>query len=376
MELTFCEEAYQHNIHFIQSRLGQNRYLLAVVKSDAYGLGMLPVCSLLMNQGVRFFAVYHLEEALLLQQHYPVIEKIVILGRLSYEEKKIAIQYGFDVTIHHMDDVYEIAFWSEFLKRSVCVHMYFDTGMGSMGMDGDDLTKNKKRLQEVLMNPYLVREGLLTHMSLRDPSASSLDYYRYQLTTFKTMRDTLGLSFRYYHTDNSSAFFINGSNDFCNMIRPGMMLHGLNAQGQLIEGMRLPFSLSTHISLIKKLSKGDKVNYNREWSVTKDMNVGVLPVGYGDGLSLQKNKSTFVWIKDQLFPVVGSTNMNNLFVDLLNREDIQIGDKVFLMTTQTREYVLPFQWCTSDWSSYQLLSSLKHYQVKIKSLKNRQPICF
>ena len=371
LKLILFEDGYRKNIDFIQEKLGCGKDLLAVVKSNAYGLDLLAIGQILWNQGVRFFSVYHLEEALRLKLCLPQIEKIVILGRLFKDEKEEAICQGFDISIHCLEDLIEVFHLTQTLRQSVRIHFYIDTGMGSMGIDEANLEQHLDEFKRLLSSPFLICEGLLSHMVLRSSSSLAFDFYYQQLQNFKKMHCLLGLEFRYYHMDNSSAFLFNPDNDVCNMIRPGLLLHGLNDQGDIREGMRLPFSLKTHVSLIKSLRCGDKVNYNQEWCVERNMNVAVLPIGYGEGLFYQEPRSTFVQIKGRLFPVVGPTNMNNLFVDLLDCETIEVGETVFLIT----EKLPPSNWCSSLYSSYQFLSSLKYKEVEVNSTFHFQTEC-
>lgn len=368
MKLTLFESAYKKNINFIKTKLGFDRFLLAVVKSDAYGLGLESVCRILLNQGIDFFAVYHLEEACFLQKKFSEIKKILILGRLFKDEKEESVCRGFDLSIHHIDDLVEIVNISEHFQIRTRVHLYLDTGMRSMGVDSFDLKKNLCDIRRLLSSSFIIREGLFSHMALRNPTLSAIQFYQSQLECFKTLKNSLNLSFRFFHTDNSRAFLLNERQAVCNMIRPGLMLHGLDSCGNVLSGMELPFSLTTHISLIKYIRWGENINYNQEWQVEKDMRVAILPVGFGDGIVHFQPQSTFVWIQGRFFPVVGSTNMNNIFVDISSCEDICVGSPVELVSNQRGKTLFPSNWISSSSSSYQFLSSLKYRKTEICSI--------
>ena len=310
--------------------------VLAVVKADAYGHGMPGVSRALWEEGVRFFGVANIEEAMELRQAFPQV-RILVLGSFHPSQLPLYIRGKITPTLSSIEDAIIL---NRALKgkKTAAVHVKIDTGMGRLGLpyrETEDFFKKTKQLS------HLVIEGVYTHFSSADSDDAKPT--RRQLVLFSACLGKikkLGLRPKFIHASNSAAIFHFKEAHF-NLLRPGLALYGLKPSPhvRLPAGTRPVLSWKTRISFLKKFSKGQTVSYGRTHRILKNTLIAALPVGYSHGYRTAFSNRASVLVRGRLCPVVGRVTMDQLLVDVGQVPGVKRWEEAVLIGTQGRKTV-------------------------------------
>ncbi|MCF7926421.1 MAG: alanine racemase [Candidatus Izimaplasma sp.] len=287
------------------SHLIPDKTVIPVVKADAYGHGAREVTGYLKEKGVTFFCVSLLEEALELRNVYPEID-ILTLGVITGDDLNVAAKHNIKVTISNHDQLLDLLK----IKTDICVHLKIDTGMNRLGF------KNLEEIPEIIKNltsyKHICLEGIYTHFATAD---NNKDYYDFQYNKFKNLIDTIDYEFDMIHISNSSSSIkYEQIIDFTTHVRLGISLYGLTLDKETTF-LENTFQLVSHIQQIKKLKQGEKVGYGATYTAKEDQLIGVLPIGYADGVSRQNNPGD-VEINHKRYPIVGRICMDQMFIKI------------------------------------------------------------
>lgn len=336
--------ALQHNCQQIRKLTSPSK-MMAMVKSDAYGHGLLQVVKSLID--VDALGVACLDEALVLRKA-GITKRIVLMSGFSnVTELSVINKYGLDVVVHHENQV-EILQASK-LNSPLNVWLKVDTGMHRLGFATQDAERAYYKLSKI----FQVQQPLyiMTHLANADDLSES--------TTCKQLDLFKRISF--YSNPKSianSAAIINCPESYADWVRPGIMLYGVsplfNKTGEEI-GLRPVMTLQSKIIAVKQLAKGDRVGYGGIWKCPENMPVGVVSIGYGDGYPRHAKNGTPVLVNGVQCQVIGRVSMDMLTVDLRNNPDAKCGDRVILWGKGLPvEYIAKF----ATTISYELLCGL------------------
>ena len=324
----------RHNYEAIRKSLPADCRFLGVVKADAYGHGALPVSRLLQEAGADYLAVSCLDEALELRRG-GITMPILILGHTPQEYTGTLIEENITQTVTCLAKALEYSAEAEKLGRELKIHIKLDTGMSRLGFlcaggyfeEGVDNVIRSCRL------PGLVPEGVYTHFAVSDePGEDCRDYTRKQFALFLRVIDAVrergGVKFSIRHCANSGAT-VSYPEMALDMVRPGLLLYGYgDSTGKL--GLRPCMRLVTTVSTIKFYEPGTSVSYGRRFTTDRRTRMGVLAVGYADGLPrLISNKCSFA-AKGGFAPQRGSICMDMCMVDLTELPQVDVGSEVEL----------------------------------------------
>ena len=324
----------RHNYEAIRKSLPADCRFLGVVKADAYGHGALPVSRLLQEAGADYLAVSCLDEALELRRG-GITMPILILGHTPQEYTGTLIEENITQTVTCLAKALEYSAEAEKLGRELKIHIKLDTGMSRLGFlcaggyfeEGVDNVIRSCRL------PGLVPEGVYTHFAVSDePGEDCRDYTRKQFALFLRVIDAVrergGVKFPIRHCANSGAT-VSYPEMALDMVRPGLLLYGYgDSTGKL--GLRPCMRLVTTVSTIKFYEPGTSVSYGRRFTTDRRTRMGVLAVGYADGLPrLISNKCSFA-AKGGFAPQRGSICMDMCMVDLTELPQVDVGSEVEL----------------------------------------------
>ena len=334
----------RHNYEAIRKSLPAGCRFLGVVKADAYGHGALPVSRLLQEAGADYLAVSCLDEALELRRG-GITMPILILGHTPQEYTGTLIEENITQTVTCLAKALEYSAEAEKLGRELKIHIKLDTGMSRLGFlcaggyfeEGVDNVIRSCRL------PGLVPEGVYTHFAVSDePGEDCRDYTRKQFALFLRVIDAVrergGVKFSIRHCANSGAT-VSYPEMALDMVRPGLLLYGYgDSTGKL--GLRPCMRLVTTVSTIKFYEPGTSVSYGRRFATDRRTRMGVLAVGYADGLPrLISNKCSFA-AKGGFAPQRGSICMDMCMVDLTELPQVDVGSEVELFGPMNSIYKL------------------------------------
>jgi alanine racemase len=329
--------ALRHNLLAIRKWVGPQIKILGIVKADAYGHGDYEVSRVLLNNGVEMLGIAILEEGIQLRDK-GIKAPLLILGGIFEEQIDTVIQYGLTPTVYDLKLAEVLSKRAYYFNTIMKVHVYVDTGMGSIGVWHDkavEFVKFAKNLKNLLI------EGIYTHGSSSDEKDSA--FTNLQIKRFRDVLDALDASkacIPLRHMANSGAI-LGYPEAYFNMVRPGLSLYGLYPSEDVSRniGIRPVMSFKTRVIHIKDMESGDVVGYGRTYRITKPTRVATLPLGYDDGYNRLLSNQGEVIIRGKKASIIGRVCMDQCFVDVTNIKDVSVGDEVVLYGSQGQETI-------------------------------------
>jgi alanine racemase len=321
--------ALRHNLDRVRS-FAPGCPVLAVIKANAYGHGLIQVAGLL--DGADAFAVARLEEATQLRAA-GINKRIVVLGGcISLEEMQLASKLGLDVVIHcreHVDLIESAA-----LRDPVWGWLKVDTGMGRLGVAPVEAPEVLARLRASSSVRGLT---LMTHLGCADDRSDPATGEQIQAFAGLLERWEGDISIansaavlQWPETLRSAAMLrYTGAN----WVRPGLMLFGaspLRSATAAELGLRPAMSFETRLLSVKRLLAGQRVGYGGHWVAPRDSLLGIAAAGYADGYPWHAGAGTPVRVRGHNAPLVGRVSMDMITVDLTEVPGACIGDRVVL----------------------------------------------
>lgn len=319
----------RHNIALIRGHCAEAVQFCAVVKADAYGHDSRLVVSCLAQNDAESFAVYTIEEAehihdVACGRDILVIEPI--FAGASAEQIRLAAERRFHCTVCSKDAIAGIQTALASVKQPLNVHLKIDTGMGRSGCRTDEVAG----LLEAIAAADAIRlTGVYSHLATADEP--DLTFARQQLSVFEDIlhRYKQFAAGRLIRHACNSAGTLRLPSGHLDMVRVGISLYGylasdLHGQFDLRPALRLEAPL-VHI---KRIAAGQSCGYGRTFTAAKDMLIGIVPVGYADGLSRYLSNRAKLRIGPHYVPIVGRVSMDQTIIDLTNAPNPRQGDCV------------------------------------------------
>lgn len=319
-------DAIGHNLGVVR-RAARGRKVLAVVKADAYGHGVVPVAQRLQADGVDGFGVALAEEGLELREA-GIDRAILVLNGINGGAHREIVAAGLTPVLYELDEAR--AFQRVSAGRPIDVHLKVDTGMGRLGVPLGELTEFLRALREL---PTIRIAGLMTHLSTADVDP---EYVKLQLDGF---RHAEGLVRRFghepavLHAANSAAVFRHPESHF-DWVRPGISIFGYPGSGEVHADLRPAMRWRTEVLRVRTLEPGESAGYGRSFRATRRTRLATIPIGYGDGLLRAASNRGHVLIRGTRCPIVGNIAMDLTTVDVTERPDTTIGDEAVLLGEQ------------------------------------------
>jgi alanine racemase len=329
--------AVRQNCARLKAELGEAE-LCAVVKADGYGHGDEACAEAALAGGATRLAVATASEAGRLGRrlaHVPLLT----MGALAPEELDTALEAGSEVAVWRRGFLDLVAARARAHGRPARVHVKYDSGMGRLGSrDPEDVLDLLRACAE---SADLEPAGVWTHFATADEPESS--FFEEQLDRFALLAEAAKSEFPAIvaHAANSAAVFRERRSHF-DMARCGVAVYGLDPfQGDPVErGLQPALSLRSYVADIKPFEAGTSAGYGRTWRAERDTCVGVLPLGYGDGIRRGLSSNAEVLIGGRRFPLVGTVSMDNVTVDLGPGTEIEAGAEAVLIGSQGGETIL------------------------------------
>ena len=351
-------QALAGNVRLLKAHIGGQVALMAVVKANAYGHGAVAVSRTALANGADWLAVANMAEALELRAA-DITAPILILNGISAFAVEQAIQQDIRVSLFDLEQARQIQKAARHGKLKV--HIKVDSGMGRLGALAGDALDLLRRLHSM---DRLEIEGIYTHFARADEDPA---HTARQLTVFKaalTSMQANGFRFKCIHAANSAALI--ASPDSCfNLVRPGLLLYGLQPTGQMrLAGLRPVMSWKTTIAQVKTLPAGASVGYGGDYRTRRQETIAVLPVGYADGLRCSPQTWREVLIRGKRAPLIGRVSMEKTTINVSHIPNARAGDEVVLMGRQGDEEISADE--IADW-----LDTV-HYEI-VTSIAPRAP---
>ena len=323
--------AISQNFKLIKSRTTAD--VLAVVKADAYGHGLIPVSKALEEAGADWFGTALLEEAINLRKAgilKPIISWLTPLG----EDFKSAIDLDIDLGIPSIDLLDEVIKAATLTGKTVRIHLEIDTGMSRGGAlsEWDQLIKSV--LAGVNLNQLKVI-GIWSHFARADEPDELMNQEQLSLFEEKVNQaKAAGIDAQFIHIANSAALFTNKSSHK-NIIRSGIALFGLSPDVKTIGDsssldLKPAMKLKAKLNLVKEVKAGSSVGYGGTAVLKSDTKLGVVALGYADGIPRSTNNLAGVFVDRKRAPIIGRVSMDQFVVDLGITSTAKTGDEVIV----------------------------------------------
>lgn len=328
-------DALTCNMHRIAQALSPSTQFCAVVKADAYGHGEAFVCRTLYKNGIRFYAVSTIEEAIRVRRLCPEAE-ILILGYTPPECAPLLAEKNILQTLVSGEYAAGLSRFASPGSPVRC-HIKLDTGMGRIGVQAGNREACLKEIKEMAALPGLSIEGMFTHFAAADESDADNRAYtdRQEKWLFETaaLAETeAGLHLRHIHCMNSAAICYRNTPK-STLARAGIILYGLmpNAALPVPFDLHPVLSLRSRISHIKTVKPGTDISYGRTYRAEKPRRIATVTIGYADGYSRLLSGRGQVLICGVRCPIAGRICMDQLMADITDVPDARIGQIVTLI---------------------------------------------
>ena len=326
-------DALAHNYRQARARTGPAVRYLGVVKADAYGHGAVQVSRKLEALGADYLAVSSLDEARELR-HGGIQAPILVLGHTPPEMTGELIRHRLTQTVWAQAKAEAYSAAAAECGGTLRVHIKVDTGMSRLGflVRGEHFHGGVEAIAASCALPHLEAEGIFTHFAAADADdPDSVAYTHEQFTLFTRVLDALaekGRTFAIRHCANSGAL-ARYPEMYLDMVRPGIALYGAGEDRDRL-GLRPVMTLKSSVSTIKIFDPGTDISYGRTVRTVGKTRVGVLPIGYADGLFRGLSNRMSVVTDQGPAPILGRICMDMTMVDLTGLPEVHVGDAVEL----------------------------------------------
>ncbi len=320
--IEISEAAIIHNTKQIRSCIKDDTDYMAVIKGNAWGCGVLPAARIFSKCGVDWIGVTRLENGVKIRDAGIDIP-ILVLCELPACELKIALKYDFSLTVCNSSTIDFLSALSKELDKEVRVHLKINTGLNRWGAKPfmvDDCIKRINR------DPHLSLDGIFSHFLSADKENKKEEVQK-QFQIFNTLLDRIsdkGIDIKYKHIANTPATIAYPETQL-DLVRIGVGNYGVYPGPHLkpLINLKPVISLKAEVAHINQVKSGERVGYGGVYKPEKDTNIGILSLGYSDGLPYSMVGSKVLINSYQCSVVAGA--MDVFFIDLKDY-DIDLGD--------------------------------------------------
>jgi alanine racemase len=314
----------------VRERIGSAE-LLAVVKADAYGHGLIGVAQALANDA-QLFGVANLEEAIQLRTVLP--HPIMILGPALPEERSTIAERGFIPTVSTLEETQEFSRVAR--DKVIAITFKIDTGMGRMGVPEADALALFKQIGAL---PNIKIHSISTHLPV---SNEDTEYTRDELLRFgrdvKQLRAEVPGDYKVHVLQSAGVLAFN--EEIFDIVRAGIILYGISPLPEFQRLLKPVMTWKTRIALVRDMPKGSSISYGRTFITPRKMRIATLSAGYADGYPRHlSNRDAAVLVRGQRCPLLGRVTMDLMMIDVSKIENVPEGDEVVLMGRDATEEI-------------------------------------
>lgn len=333
-------DAAVYNMEQMKKLIKPDCKMMAVIKTDGYGHGAIPLAHKLEPLDYLFgFAVATVEEAVSLREA-GITKPILILGYIFPEQYEILLANDIRATIFDMNSALELSKLAQKMNVTANIHIKIDTGMGRIGYQVNEESANE--IAQISRLPHMMVEGIFTHFAKADETDKT--HVHMQLELFRKMINDLqerGVEIPMKHCSNSAGI-IDLPEANMDMVRAGITLYGLWPSDEVHKErilLKPLMSVKSRVVHVKTLPKGCSISYGGTYTTDKTTVVATIPVGYGDGYARSLSNKGDVIIKGKRAPILGRVCMDQFMVDVTHIEGVQVGDVVTLLGSDGEETI-------------------------------------
>jgi alanine racemase len=323
-------EAVANNVRLL-AEMAAPAKVLAVLKADAYGHGMVKVARTVLNNGASWVGVATLGEAITLRQA-GIDAPILVMSYMPAWQAHEAIIHHISATIFTPELARAFSRAAADLNRTALVHVKVDSGMGRLGLLPPDVIPFLRAIDL----PGLRVEGLYTHLATAEERDQS--HARQQISRFQELLAELeatGLRPPLVHAVNTAGL-VNFPEAHFDLVRPGIGLYGLppGLETPLPPGFRPALTFKSTVGQVKTLPPDSPIGYGATYHTQGEETIAIIPVGYADGFRRSPRTWGEVLVKGQRAPLVGRVSMDQAAINVTHIPNVRQGDEVVLIGEQ------------------------------------------
>jgi alanine racemase len=322
-------DALTGNIRGFQQAVGKNAEVMAVVKANAYGHGVLQVAQTALAAGVTRLAIAIVEEGVSLRKA-GILVPILILGVTPPSQADVAVKYSLTATVSSMVEAEAFSRAAVVQGKPVRLHLKIDTGMGRLGVAPDEAVG---LAQAIALLPLVELEGVFTHFACADEICNPLNTKQEEQfsAVVRALRGA-GLAVK-AHAANTATILTRPAMHW-DIVRVGIGMYGYYPSEEVREAypglLRPVLSLVSRLSFVKEVPAGTSLSYGATFTTRTCSRVGTVPIGYADGLSRRLSNSGHMIVRGVKVPIVGRICMDQCMVLLDEVPDADVGDDVVI----------------------------------------------
>lgn len=325
-------DAIEYNMQQMRANIDESCGIIAVIKTDGYGHGAVPIAKLLEDKAyVWGYATATAEEALALRKE-GLKKPILILGVIFPEQIEEAVINEIRMTCYTEEMAEQVSAIAGRLGKAAYLHIKVDTGMSRLGFLVNE--ESADAIARIAKLPGIIAEGMYTHFAKSDERDKT--FTRVQIAQYLWIRDALtkrGISFAYCHISNSAGI-IDVREANLDLVRAGISLYGMYPSEEVIKMnvlLKPALSLITHVAHVKWIEAGTPISYGSTYVTAEAKKIVTVPVGYGDGYPRSLSNKGYVLIHGKKAPILGRICMDQFMVDATEIDNVEYGDKIVLI---------------------------------------------
>ena len=350
-------EALRGNVRLVRELVG-HRKIMAAVKANGYGMGVMPLVNTLLEEGVEYLAVALVEEALALRAK-DIKAPILVLGAIPPQDLAKAVYNDIAITVFSFDCAMMVDFVAGQLGKKAKIHIKIDTGMHRLGFEPTE--ESLGMIKVICEMPNLEVEGLFSHLAQADCDYGQ-DFTEKQIALFKATVDKLeaaGVFIPLKHLANSAAI-LDYPAAYWDMVRPGILLHGFGTGSKNSQRLQEVLTLKSAIVRLHTAEAGAAVSYTGSFVAKEPRLIATVPVGYADGYFRSLANKAEALIGGMRAKQVGNICMDQMMFDVTGIPQVKIGDEVVLWGKQGDEFISLAEVAEKAGTiTYELLTSMK-----------------
>ena len=333
-------DAIAYNMEQMKKRLGGDAQLIAVVKTDGYGHGAIPIAEMFEDTAyVWGYATASLDEAMVLRDA-GIQKPILVLGCVFPDQYEDMVRYKIRAAVYTYEMAKGMSEAAARLGSNAIFHIKLDTGMGRIGFPISE--ESVECIERISKLEHVVLEGMFTHFAKADETDKT--YTKMQHEKFVWMQRALlerAIEIPYLDCDNSAGII-----DFPDLkhdlARAGISLYGMypsDEVNQQVIDLKPALELISHISFVKEVEAGTAISYGGTFVAPKKMRVATIPVGYGDGYPRSLSNKADVLIRGKRARILGRVCMDQFMVDVTDIPKAAFMDQVILVGADGEEHI-------------------------------------
>ena len=323
-------DALSANLQAVRAHVGVP--VMAIVKANAYGHGLVPVARQMQAQGADQLGVAFLEEGITLRRA-GITLPILVMGGIFGPQAAEFIAHDLEITVSSLDKLSQVESAAQARGRKAVIHLKIDTGMERIGVHSYSAGPF---IEAAVASQWCVLKGIYSHLACADDPGSVMTALQLERFLEACQHfDRLDAPMPLRHLANSGGV-LHFPQTWLDMVRPGIALYGVlpDPSSQPTIALQPALALVSQVAYFKVVKAGHPVSYGATWAPEADTRVVTVPIGYGDGYPRALSSRGEVLIRGQRWPVVGRICMDQFMIDLGPSGTAYNEDEVVLIGCQ------------------------------------------